>query len=163
MAKEFAISEVAHAFGLRTSAIRYYERIGILPPALRKNGRRRYQENAFFRLAVIQRARETGFTLDEIRRLFFGFGSRKRPSHRWRELSRQKSAELEERAERLRAMQILLKRMKRCDCHALEECGKRLLSSRLAEDGRNFVAKTKTDSSLPKDQERTRNLRRPHS
>jgi len=64
-----AISDVARVFGLRTSAIRYYEQIGILPRPMRKNGQRRYDDNALFRLAVVQRARETGFTLEEIRAL----------------------------------------------------------------------------------------------
>ena len=60
MANNLAISDVARLFGLRTSAIRYYERIGILPPPLRKNGQRWYEESVLFRLAVVQRARETG-------------------------------------------------------------------------------------------------------
>jgi MerR family redox-sensitive transcriptional activator SoxR len=68
-----AISDVAPVFGLRTSAIRYYEQIGILPVPRRRNGQRRYDNSALFRLAVVQRARETGFTLGKIRELFFGF------------------------------------------------------------------------------------------
>jgi MerR HTH family regulatory protein len=63
VAGDLAISDVARVCGLRTSAIRYYEQIGILPPAMRKNGRRRYDKSALFRLAVVQRAGETGFTL----------------------------------------------------------------------------------------------------
>jgi len=74
--KDLAISDVARVFGLRTSAIRYYEQIGILPPPFRKNGQRRYNNSVLFRLAVVQRARETGFTLDEIRELFFGVPAR---------------------------------------------------------------------------------------
>ena len=63
MADDLSISDVAHVFGLRTSAIRYYEQIGILPRAMRKNGQRRYDNSALFRLAVVHRARETGFYL----------------------------------------------------------------------------------------------------
>jgi DNA-binding transcriptional MerR regulator len=44
-------------FGSRISAIRYYEQIGILPPAMRKYGQRRYDKSALFRLAVVQRDR----------------------------------------------------------------------------------------------------------
>ena len=128
MANNLAISDVARLFGLRTSAIRYYERIGILPPPLRKNGQRWYEESVLFRLAVVQRARETGFTLEEIRNLFFGFDPGTRPRKRWRELSQRKLAELEERMKRLKTMERLLKRMENCRCDALEECGKRLLS-----------------------------------
>ena len=72
---DLSISEVARVFGLRTSAIRYYEQIGILPAPMRKSGQRRYEKTILFRLAVVQRARESGFTLEEIRELFFGFRS----------------------------------------------------------------------------------------
>ena len=129
MANDLAISEVARVFGLRTSAIRYYEQIGLLPPPLRKSGQRRYGETILFRLAIIQRAREMGFTLDEIRELFFGFRPGTRPPKRWCELSARKLTELEERRQRLKTMETLLKRLQNCRCDALEECGKRLLPS----------------------------------
>ena len=129
MANDLAISEVARVFGLRTSAIRYYEQIGILPPPLRKSGQRRYGETILFRLAIVQRARETGFTLDEIRELFFGFRPGTPPSKRWRELSARKLTELEERVQRLKTMETLLKRLQNCCCDALDECGKRMLPS----------------------------------
>ena len=122
-----AISEVARVFGLRTSAIRYYEQIGILPPPMRRNGRRRYDNSALFRLAVVQRARETGFTLEEIRELFFGFPPGTRPPKRWHQLSQRKIAELRERMNRLKQMETLLKRMENCLCDALDGCGQKLL------------------------------------
>jgi MerR family transcriptional regulator, redox-sensitive transcriptional activator SoxR len=68
-----SISKVAKQMGIRSSAIRYYEQIGILPPAHRVSGQRRYDVTALHRLVVIQRARQTGFTLTEIKQLFFGF------------------------------------------------------------------------------------------
>jgi MerR family redox-sensitive transcriptional activator SoxR len=122
-----AISEVARVFGLRTSAIRYYEQIGILPPPMRRNGQRRYDNRALFRLAVVQRARETGFTLEEIREPFFGFPPRTRPPKRWHQLSQRKIAELRERMNQLKQMETLLKRMESCLCDALDECGQKLL------------------------------------
>jgi MerR family redox-sensitive transcriptional activator SoxR len=125
-----AISEVARVFGLRTSAIRYYEQIGLLPPPIRKNGQRRYDNSALFRLAVVQRARETGFTLEEIRELFFGFTQGTRPPKRWHELSQRKIAELQERMKRLRLMETLLKRVEDCRCDALDECGEKILRER---------------------------------
>ena len=122
-----AISDVARVFGLRTSAIRYYEQIGILPPPMRKNGRRRYDDSAIFRLAVVQRARETGFTLEEIRELFFGFTEGTPPPKRWHQLSQRKVAELGERIKRLQLMEALLKRVGECRCDALDQCGERIL------------------------------------
>jgi MerR family redox-sensitive transcriptional activator SoxR len=127
VAGDLAISDVARVFGLRTSAIRYYEQIGILPPAMRTNGQRRYDKSALFRLAVVQRARETGFTLEEIRELFFGFPPGTRPPKRWHKLSRRKIAELRERMKRLQLMETLLKRVEDCRCHALEQCGEKIL------------------------------------
>src|SRR5262249_10103108 len=111
----------------RTSAIRYYEQIGILPPPSRKNGQRRYDDSVLFRLAVVQRARETGFTLDEIRELFFGFPPGTRPPKRWHQLSQRKIAELRERITRLKAMETLLQRVEDCRCDALDEGGERFL------------------------------------
>ena len=77
-----SISEVASQIGLRPSAIRYYEQIEILPPAQRVTGQRRYDVTALHRLVVIQRARQTGFTLAEIKQLFFGFRAGTTPSVR---------------------------------------------------------------------------------
>src|SRR5262249_59262481 len=68
-----SISQVARQVGLRPSAIRYYEDIGVLAPPRRVNGRRRYDQTTAARLALILRARATGFSLDEIPRLFFAF------------------------------------------------------------------------------------------
>jgi len=130
VAENLAISDVARVFGLRTSAIRYYEQIGILPPAMRKNGQRRYDNSALFRLAVVQRARETGFTLEEIRELFFGFPPGTPPPKRWHQLSQRKIAELQERMKRLKLMETLLKRVETCRCDALDECGEKILQQR---------------------------------
>jgi MerR family redox-sensitive transcriptional activator SoxR len=127
VAGDFAISDVARVFGLRTSAIRYYEQIGILPPPLRRNGQRRYDNSALFRLAVVQRARETGFTLEEIRELLFGFPPGTRPPKRWHQLSRRKIAELRNQMKRLKQMETLLKRVGNCRCDALDECGEKIL------------------------------------
>ncbi len=125
-----SISAIARQLGLRPSAIRYYEQIGLLPPPVRISGRRHYDPAALKMLAVIQRARECGFTLEEIKRLFFGFGPRTAVSARWRNLCSRKYAELEEAIRHLRAMQEVLSRMQaRCRCESLEQCGGGILRS----------------------------------
>ena len=70
---QLSISEVARQVGLRPSAIRYYEQMRILSPARRVSGQRRYDVAVVYQLAVLRRAQEVGFTLDEIRKLFFVF------------------------------------------------------------------------------------------
>jgi MerR family mercuric resistance operon transcriptional regulator len=65
-----AIGDAARASGVHLETIRYYERIGLVPPPARAgNGRRVYDAAAIRRLAFIRRARELGFALDEIREL----------------------------------------------------------------------------------------------
>jgi|SRR5262252_2948199 len=122
---ELTISEVARQVGLHASAIRYYEQIGLLPRALRVSGQRRYDSTTLYRLAVIQRARQLGFTLDEIRQLFFGFRNVTRASERWHTLSRRKLAELERLMEGIKTVRGLLKKlMQNCRCDTLDQCGK---------------------------------------
>jgi MerR family redox-sensitive transcriptional activator SoxR len=124
------ISEVARQVGLRPSAIRYYERIGLLPSAQRESGQRRYDTTALYRLAIIQRARQLGFTLDEIRQLFFGFGNASRASERWQKLSQRKLAELDSLMDSIKAVRRLLKKMMQdCRCETLDQCGKGIFRS----------------------------------
>jgi MerR family redox-sensitive transcriptional activator SoxR len=131
------IAEVAQRTGLKSSAIRYYEEFGILPPAIRVSGQRRYDQVALYRLAVVQRARQAGFTLDEIRTLFFGFEDGTRAEARWRQLADRKLTELEALAEQIRAMQALLNRMKiNCRCATLENCGKAIFQKGMSRVGR---------------------------
>ena len=46
MIGKLTISEVARQAGIRASAIRYYESVGLLPPPQRVSGQRRYHEDA---------------------------------------------------------------------------------------------------------------------
>jgi MerR family transcriptional regulator, redox-sensitive transcriptional activator SoxR len=127
---QLTISEVGRQVGLHASAIRYYERIGLLPPAQRMSGKRRYDTTSLYRLAIIQWARQLGFTLDEIRRLFFGFRNVTRASERWQTLSRKKLAELDGLMNGIKTMRRLLKNMmQNCHCDTLEQCGKGIFRS----------------------------------
>src|SRR5262249_16908430 len=112
--KGFAISEVASQIGVRASTIRYYEQIGILLPPGRVGGKRRYDPSVLSRLAVIQRARQTGFTLKEIRQLFFGFRPGVPQSERWKKMSTKKLEELSAMMDRIKTMQELLQRIQSC-------------------------------------------------
>jgi MerR family redox-sensitive transcriptional activator SoxR len=122
---QLTISQVARQIRLRPSAIRYYERISLLPPAERVSGQRRYDPTVLYRLAIIQRARQLGFTLREVRHLFFGFRDITRPSERWRTLSQRKLAELDHLMDGIKAVRgVLNKLMTKCRCDTLDQCGK---------------------------------------
>ena len=60
------IGEVAAQAGVRVSLLRYYEEVGLLAPAERVNGQRRYDPSALRRLAVIDVAQRAGLSLEEI-------------------------------------------------------------------------------------------------
>jgi MerR family transcriptional regulator, redox-sensitive transcriptional activator SoxR len=131
---KLTISQVAQQAGLKPSAIRYYEQIGLLPPATRISGQRRYDITVMYRLAIVQRARQMGFTLDEIGQLFFGFRTVTQASERWTRLSQKKLAELDVLVHQIRGMQQLLRKMmRRCRCETLDQCGKGIFTSNCAE------------------------------
>jgi MerR family redox-sensitive transcriptional activator SoxR len=125
---QLSISEVGRRVGLRTSAIRYYEEIGILAPPRRVSGQRRYDETVLYRLAVVRRAQDAGFTLDEIRQLFFGFAPSTPVSQRWKKIAERKMAEFDARLEQIQSMRTLLKKLESCcKCETVERCGAGML------------------------------------
>jgi len=133
---QLTISQVAERAGLKPSAIRYYEQIGILPLPSRMGGKRRYDLTVMYRLAIVQRARQMGFTLDEIRQLFFGFRPVTRASERWIRLSHRKMAELDALVHEIRDMQQLLRKMmRRCRCETLDQCGKGIFTTNCRDSG----------------------------
>jgi MerR family transcriptional regulator, redox-sensitive transcriptional activator SoxR len=119
------ISQVASRSGLNASAIRFYEKEGLLSQAARAGGRRIYEASILERLAVLQRARDCGFTLAEIRQLFHGFREGTPPSQRWQSLARRKLVELDVLTRQIAVMKKMLR--KTCDCRDLQECGQRIL------------------------------------
>jgi MerR family redox-sensitive transcriptional activator SoxR len=88
------IGILARQAGLRASAIRYYETLGLLPRAARTSGRREYGSAALNRLRLIQAAQRAGFSLRETRGLLALLNDGARGSQRWRELARAKLDEL---------------------------------------------------------------------
>jgi len=123
--EELTIGEVAQRAGIRSSAIRYYESVEVLPAPQRVNGRRRYDARVFERLAVIQVAQQAGFTVSEIRTLFNGFAADTPASARWQELARQKVVEVDALMRRSQAMKRLLEEtLLRCRCLTLDECAR---------------------------------------
>ena len=124
--ESMSIGEVARSAGVRPSAMRYYEGVGLLPPPERENGRRRYDgevlREVLDRLAVVRVAQQAGFTISEIRTLLDGFSEDIPPSERWRLLAREKLPEVEALVERALGMKDLLERGLRCECLSLEDC-----------------------------------------
>ncbi|NIR61240.1 MAG: MerR family transcriptional regulator, partial [Gammaproteobacteria bacterium] len=67
---DYRIGDVARTLDISVDTLRYYERIGLLPPVARTGGGTRlYGERDLSRPRFIQRAQKTGFSLDEVRQL----------------------------------------------------------------------------------------------
>jgi DNA-binding transcriptional MerR regulator len=99
-----AIGELARRAGTAPLALRYYERIGLLPPAERAGGKRRYPPSSAERLALVRLCQDAGFTLKEIRQLLAA-GTRRSS---WTPHAERKIAELDARiAEAQRARKLL--------------------------------------------------------
>lgn len=119
---ELTIGEVARETGLRTSAVRYYESVGLLPAPRRVNGRRRFGRDVVRLLGTVRFAQQAGFTVAEIRTLFHGFGADVPPSARWRKLASQKLVELDALVARAERMRVALQTAMRCGCLRIEDC-----------------------------------------
>jgi MerR family redox-sensitive transcriptional activator SoxR len=124
--ESMSIGEVASRAGVRPSALRYYEGVGLLPTPARTNGRRRYDgevlREVLNRLTVVRVAQQAGFTISEIGTLLYGFSEDTPPSERWRLLAEEKLPEVEALVERALGMKDLLERGLRCECLRMEEC-----------------------------------------
>jgi MerR family redox-sensitive transcriptional activator SoxR len=124
------IGEVAAKATIATSAIRYYERSGLLKQPLRKNGRRVYSEGVLHQLVIIEFAKETGFTLSETKLLLHGFPENTPASARWKKMAREKIHELEVALAKTKAMRDMLEAMTSCRCRKLEQCAQGLERNR---------------------------------
>ena len=116
------IGEVARRAGVRPSAIRYYESIGLLPEPDRVAGRRRYPAETQRTLAVIATAQRAGLTLDEIRELLAAPGEDGAVSDRLRTIATRKLPEVDALIERARLVRTWLEAAADCRCPTLSEC-----------------------------------------
>lgn len=116
------IGEIARRAGLRPSAIRYYESLGILPEPQRVNGRRHYDPDVLHLLRAIGIAKRAGFSMVELQQLFGIRGQDQAPSIVWEELARHKLEEIDALITRAHEMKALLEVGLRCGCLGWDEC-----------------------------------------
>jgi MerR family redox-sensitive transcriptional activator SoxR len=122
--RHLTIGEVADRTGLAASALRYYEREGLIPKADRSAGKRVWPAEVLDRLALIDVAKSAGFTVAEIKTLVSGVARRTPPGQRWRRLAERKLVELEERLAEVERMRRVLNAVTRCECPTLEDCSR---------------------------------------
>jgi MerR family transcriptional regulator, redox-sensitive transcriptional activator SoxR len=118
------IGEVARRAGLSTSALRYYERVGLLPPPARISKRRMYDSKVLGRIRIILLALDAGFTVKETRTFLSGYPLTTAPAERWRALAAKKIVELDSQITRLAQMKSILNDSFQSRCVRIEDCEK---------------------------------------
>jgi Cu(I)-responsive transcriptional regulator len=110
------IGAIAKRTGLPAKTIRYYESIGLIPPALRSEGNyRTYGEQDLQTLKFVQRARGLGFSVKDVSRLLTLWQDRRRASAEVRRMAQDHVGEIDRKIEELKGMRRTL-------THLIERC-----------------------------------------
>jgi MerR family redox-sensitive transcriptional activator SoxR len=120
--EDLSIGEVAQRVGIRTSALRYYERVGLLAAPRRVSGKRRYDERTVQMVRLIQLAQQAGFSIAEIETLLHGCAPETPPAVRWQPLARKKLEELDQVIAQANRMKRVLETGLNCGCLRIEDC-----------------------------------------
>jgi DNA-binding transcriptional MerR regulator len=113
-----SIGELSERTGVPTSALRYYDELGLVLPAARAAGRRRYAASAVRDVGVILFFREIGFSLAEIEHLIAG-GRQGR-----RDMIDHKLAELAEQQHRIEVARSALEHGRQCPANDPMKCSR---------------------------------------
>ena len=117
------VGEVAHRSGFAPSALRYYEREGLLTAARTTGGQRRYERHVLRRLAFIRAARNIGLSLEEIKANLASLPGGRTPTVAdWTRVSRSWRSRLDEEIAALQALRDGLDGCIGCGCLSLRTC-----------------------------------------
>jgi DNA-binding transcriptional MerR regulator len=112
------IGELARAFGIQPSALRYYERLGLLHSNKRSDGGRVYDSDGVRRLAFIRLGQQAGLSLGEIESMLVGS-----ESGAWRPAAQRRLVTINEQLISLEGAKVVLEQALSCpDEHPLEMC-----------------------------------------
>lgn len=117
------IGEVVERSGFPHSALRYYERLGLVRATRTSGGQRRYERSVLRRLAFVRAARTIGVGLDEVREALHRLPDGRTPTKAdWTRLSRAWRGRLDERIDALVALRDGLDSCIGCGCLSLARC-----------------------------------------
>ena len=123
MVSGFSIGEVAARSGVAPSALRFYEREGLIDSTRTDGNQRRYDRAVLRRIAFIQAGRAAGVTLAEIHASLAGLPRSRTPSRRdWERLSNRWRDDLDARIETLQALRNRLTTCIGCGCLSIDKC-----------------------------------------
>lgn len=123
MEELLTVSEVAARSGFAASALRYYEREGLIAATRTAGGQRRYERSVLRRLAFIRAARNVGLSLDEVTAALSSLPGGRTPTRAdWTRLSRSWRRRLDEQIAALTALRDGLDSCIGCGCLSLQRC-----------------------------------------
>lgn len=129
------IGEAAAASGVSAKMIRHYESVDLLPPAARAaSGYRQYTSKDVHTLLFIRRARDSGFSIEQIRDLLSLWQNRERSSRQVNEVAQKHLTELQAKLEEIQAMQAVVREMLDC-CHGDDRPDCPILQKRASSEG----------------------------
>ena len=118
------VSEVARRSGFAASALRFYEREGLIEATRTSGGQRRYRRSTLRRLAFIRAASNVGLSLDEVRTELGRLPSNRTPTKAdWQRISAHWRTRLDEQVAALEALRDKLDSCIGCGCLSLKQCG----------------------------------------
>jgi MerR family transcriptional regulator, redox-sensitive transcriptional activator SoxR len=118
-----SIGEIGRRSGMAASALRFYEREGLIEAVRSPGGQRRYRRSVLRRLAFVRAAQNVGLTLDEIRAALAALPAGRTPTRAdWARLSRSWRARLDEQIAGLEALRDGLTSCIGCGCLSLAAC-----------------------------------------
>jgi len=118
-----AIGDVATRTGVATSALRFYEREGLIASERTDGGQRRYHRDALRRVAFVRVAQGIGLSLDEIRAALATLPANRTPNKAdWSRLSKQWRPRLDEQIRLLSKLRDELDSCIGCGCLSLKAC-----------------------------------------
>lgn len=120
------IGELASRTSVNASAIRYYEKLSLVPTPDRASGQRRYTDEAVYRVLLIRFAREMDFSLEEIKIFLSGLNDKTPVGKRWKRLAHSKIKQVDETVLRAGRLKSLLEHLLHCRCVSLRQCVDRL-------------------------------------
>ena len=123
MQRELTIGELASRSGVSQSALRFYEREGLIAARRTEGNQRRYPSVTLRRVALVQAGKAAGIPLDRIRAALETLPEEKPTKRDWERLSRSWAAELDERISTLEAIRTRLTTCIGCGCLSLQTCG----------------------------------------
>jgi MerR family redox-sensitive transcriptional activator SoxR len=117
------VGQVSDRSGFAPSALRYYERMGLVAATRTGGGQRRYERNVLRRLAFIRAARNVGLSLDEVEQALSRLPRGRAPNRSdWARLSRGWRGRLDEQIRALSALRDGLDSCIGCGCLSLRTC-----------------------------------------